>query len=97
MKLSALSACLVVTAVLAVHATETQEAGERECRAYAREAVAQFREANGFNRCRRRDARWHNNGQIHFDFCLRASSQQVSFESDARRTHLAKCKAGIVD
>jgi hypothetical protein len=57
MKLSALSACLVVTAALAIHATETQAASETECRAYARDAVAQFREANGFNRCRRRDTR----------------------------------------
>jgi hypothetical protein len=59
--------------------------------------VDQFADANRFNRCRRRDARWHGNQQVHFNWCMTASEQAVRTEDSARRAHLATCKSGILD
>jgi hypothetical protein len=91
MRMLSLAASFVIIAMTA-QPTPAQAAGERFCRDYARIAVAQFREANGFNKCRRNDARWHANAQVHFDFCRRADEGLVRSEDAARRDHLANCK-----
>src|SRR5215204_138720 len=84
----------VLSLTLYSFSTATQaESADQWCRRYARIATEQFAEANAFNRCRRRDARWHSNQRGHFDWCLTATEQAARAEDGARRAHLATCKA----
>ena len=85
--------CFVVAIALAGLSAPAQAKGSDQwCNKYARIAVAQFQEANRFNRCRRRDGRWHNDALAHFNWCMRAEEDAVVAEDGARRAHLAGCK-----
>ena len=85
--------CFAVALALGGFSVPAQAKGRDQwCDKYARIAVAQFQEANGFNRCRRRDGRWHNDALTHFNWCMKAQEDAVVAEDGARRSHLAGCK-----
>jgi hypothetical protein len=72
---------------------ETQaKSRDQWCGKYARIAVAQFKEASGFNKCRRQDGRWHDDELTHFNWCMKAQEETALAEERARRAHLAGCK-----
>jgi len=85
--------CFVVAIALVSSSAETQaESRDQWCGRYARRAVGHFKEARGFNKCRRQDGRWHDDELTHFNFCKKAQVEAVIAEDDARRAHLASCK-----
>jgi hypothetical protein len=92
------AAGLVVTLGLADLSTDAQaESRDQWCGKYARIAVAQYKEARGFNRCRRQDARWHDDELTHFSWCTRVAEDAARAEDRARRAHLQTCKAVRLD
>lgn len=98
MNMHLLTGCFIVAIALGSLSALAQAKGRDQwCEKYSRIAVAQFQEANGFNRCRRRDGRWHNDALTHFSWCMKADEDAVVAEHGARRAHLAGCKAGILD
>lgn len=97
MKAHFLAGCFITASVLSFPGQTQAESRDDWCSKYARIATAQFKEARGFNRCRRQDARWHDDELVHFKWCMRNPEDTALGEDRARRVHLASCKGGIVD
>jgi len=89
-----LAACFIVSFGLIGLSAEAQaESRNQWCGKYARIAVGQYKEARGFNKCRRQDGRWHDDELTHFNWCMKAAEDAAIAEDRARRAHLATCKS----
>lgn len=67
---------------------------EEGCLAYARAAVDQYFELKAAG-CNCWNGRWHNNYEVHQNWCLSLLNWNVSRpEFDLRRTDIARCKGG---
>ncbi len=89
---AAASAVVFATSlVLSLVSVPAHAASDRECRAYAVEAVQQ----HGQNRmlgCGFSGERWHANGGAHFLFCKTVGAALSGNESDIRRGMIANCR-----
>jgi hypothetical protein len=66
------------------------------CEHYAREAVHEFRADTHIPFCfHGENARWHDNYDIHFHWCLHVSIDQANAERDYRRARLLECRARL--
>jgi len=68
-----------------------QQVTNSRCDQYARTAVAQNQE-NTRRRCGYKGARWSNNYQGHYDWCVRVSKGFADSETKAREGGLKKCR-----
>ena len=71
------------------------------CKNYAEFAVEDFnRGTYGANqqRCKiQRDARWHDNVQAHYKWCLTATDAALRSEEKARKDRLTNCLSSRID
>jgi hypothetical protein len=63
------------------------------CDRYAHEAVHEFRANVHIPECfHGENARWHDNFDVHFNWCLHVSEDKADEERDIRRAKLHECR-----
>ncbi len=83
-------------ATFALSASATLAAPPEFCERYARDAVHEFRADTHIPLCfRGENARWHDNFDVHFNWCLHVSIDQADSERDYRRARLHECRARL--
>jgi hypothetical protein len=74
------------------HKNPLPEKENPQCRSYAQDAIADFQKMNENAKCRiKADARWQNNFDNHYKWCLTAQKSWLQSEAKARRDHLINC------
>jgi hypothetical protein len=87
---------LILAAATLALSTTTYAAPPGFCERYARDAVHEFRADTHIPFCfKGENARWHDNYDAHFGWCLRVSIDAANAERDYRRTRLYECRARL--
>jgi hypothetical protein len=85
----------VLFATFLVMATTAGAGSPGRCRPYAQSAVADYKQMKSASKkCQvKDDARWHDNYDNHYGWCLKAPNAWITSESKARNSHLLGCGA----
>ena len=84
------AAAVAALALLSASAGEAFAASPEVCRDYAVAAIRQVKLMNEHG-CRYTTDRWSSDWNVHYQWCLGASYQQVGFERDVRTRELRQC------
>ena len=84
----------VLFATFLVIATTAGAGSPGRCRTYAQSAVADYKQMKKFPKCHvKDDARWQENYDNHYGWCLKAPDASITSEIKARNSHLLGCGA----